>query len=485
MMRYINKNTNKQKGAALIEFVIVFPVLLMAFLGSLLVLLTMTARTAMERHIDDTLHVMSMDPMLWGAMPATGCNLESSSNVCNTSEGNDICGRINKYRDDILCQAGRVLFTTSGPGHGLAFLPGVFERNVLDPVTGFVGSNLVTVANPEIIMPSPLAGQSLEDAYSEQPIRINAQFLVDLPLPWGLPDIEVTVNAARFFEVPSDSSNPIPRDCNGIIQGMPGYGLGGCDCSARPNQVFDADLADCVSCPVGSLNLESLREQGVEDPTALGYVPDSNGCYYASNFCDPLGPAEIDFGFNNGNAKCKCLGQSTLNEEEDQCICEEYRLNNIVFPSTYDEASNTCICDFEQVTDELCREQVGSEDAIVDRTNSGFGCNCTCSNTCPEGFQLDSRAGHKDQGCECVPCPPGKCGRDPVEDTCELECRAPAIPNRACRDCVCPDIDCGIFSESRPEAADNCSCESTCAPCTGLGPDGKCSIITCDTEGVS
>ncbi len=355
MFYKFKKKSNYNKGATLVEFALVVPIILLVFFSGLFIMFIYSAKESANRISDDLLQKMTIDPGFYYAISERlnhdvggFCNFENPnsepcpstySGDCNLLKdfcdtGSIIAGpfdgtnphlerfkSVDVYRDEIRETLLSLFFKPVANEAGSFGLPATVEvtrqvdiccKGVTCPVSTY------RIRNPEIIFPCPLTAGKPEDAFNLEPIRIKVHANYQVPFLKIL-NIPVEINSARYYEPPLRLASGIPLDCEGnSIEGDASLDPV-CSCSHINNAVFNTANAQCEPCLGDSVNHES---DGYDyNPDTACFHPNDETCRRIYGINDP------NFGTNE-EGKCTCdeaLGLETVigaDGSVEECGCK-------------------------------------------------------------------------------------------------------------------------------------------------------------------
>ena len=341
------------------------------------------------------------------------------------------------------------------------------ETRVLETATRLVGASFIGLntsdsglahlkSEPTLIRPTPQAGQTMKDALQSSTMSINLEATITPFLPF-LPKFTVAGKAVGFREPRSEISLPIPVDCKGNPIGSEGY-FSDCPCDGVQNSIWNEETRECEAC----LNGKQAEDGSCRCPTL-------------TECQQQLGPRGYVSWYGNAeNCNCKCGGGAGF-DENGQCNCLDGKIfQSISGPSGY----GVCQClPEDQVTQEQCEQKYPGLPVSVTadkcRCFCDLGCGprtgpklvqraCACECVDPEKFEWTG----PDSGCECknrdqaANCASGYVwDEESCSCLCNLPCNSPGSLNTT--DCTC---SCGPGITA--DASGNC-------PDIGGGDDDK------------
>ncbi len=375
---------NGETGVAFLEFVIVFPVLMLIFLA----------------FVD------------FGRYAYTKNIVEAAANrallLASTIEGlEDEPGAEGSRHEEAKARVEAV---------ALDFVLGTF-------LSQDEGSYAKLEGLPELVIPKASIGQSIRQVLQSEPmvVEIDAVIVPFLPV---LPLLSIKGKSVGFREPSSDVSLPIPVDCLGNPAGSDSF-YDYCPCEGA-NEKWEASTRACKSCGVGG----EVRTSGTS-------------CSCSNELCQAeMGPNSY-VAYSGGLCPCKCpSGLST--DSAGECSCPEGK--NVVGSGSSskcncaddDEWTDArCQDEYTPVNAVATSDLCGCKCAAVTcgtymmQTNLAGGCGCVCWNG-----NLET----KDGGTRCDCKNPETCQNDRFylnRGDCKCKCKFSCTNGTMQDDCSC------------------------------------------------
>ncbi len=385
-----------QRGVAFLEFVIVFPVLVMIFLA----------------FVD------------FGRYAYTKNIVEAGANrallLASTIEGlEDEPDAVDSRHEEAVERVEQVAYD---------FVTSTF---VTDDENGWAKLK----ERPTLVLPSDSVGASMRERLQAAPMQIRLQAEI-IPLLPVLPPLTINGLAVGYREPSSDVSLPIPVDCLGNPAGTESF-YDFCTCEGA-NEKWDSSARACKSCGDGG----EVDLGGTMCNCADEFCQDGMGRFSYSDDVGGICRCKCADGTSAGaDGKCACpsdkvpvgSGESTVCHcsgddkfDDARCAAKYPGSTNVV------ATSNECGCQ--------CGPNNCSSRPWMKQGGLGQGCECVCVNNKLKQFDNGNR-------CDC-PNPPSCTGtwrlsRGSCQCYCSLKCPHGTVQP----DCTCKcDVDDSIRS---------------------------------------
>lgn len=383
---YTGVDEKDQDGVAFLEFVIVFPVLVLIFLA----------------FVD------------FGRYAYTKNIVEAGANrallLASTIEGlEDEPNDVNSRHDEAVARVEQVAYD---------FVTSTF---VTDNEQGWAKLK----SGPTLRMPEDSLGASMRERLQAAPMRIEIQAEI-VPLLPVLPPLQINGLAVGYREPSSTVSLPIPVDCLGNPAGSDSF-YDFCACEGA-NEKWDATSRTCKSCgeggevDIGGLQCNCADEfcRGGMGPysyadevagicrckCASGTTPDASGRCACPPDKTPVGSGQ--------STTCHCDGDTKY--DDARCRAEHPGASNIR------ATSNKCGCE--------CAPRGCNNKPWMKQGSIAQGCKCVCVNNTLTQFDNGNR-------CDCPNPPtcvnPWKLSRGNCQCYCSLSCAHGTVQP----DCTC------------------------------------------------
>jgi len=477
----IKKILNKKlfstsRGATLVEFAIVVPLLLLVLFGIISIAMVYQAKSALEKGAEQGLAVASVIPDLE----------DTEAPSFNT-------------------------ITTQVREEALAHPLSVFFENGVDDLGGSAtpGTSRIVEANLDLF-PDPELPPDLTDHFSDNPISMELVAEVDT-LFWFLPSITLRALAVGYREPRFLSSLPRPFVCD--PDGPPGAIKEidfnseipeQCPCpdTSDPRVIFNADSGTClcasplvdIGTPEGPLHENPERCICSDADREISYDPVACVC----RSCEDLGWVGADGPVDTGDdCVCSCPEPFQGEVQSDgttHCICPEVAFETC--PSQYIVEGEQCVCNSDCVAaaceamepPKVLNSSCGCSNCLsalscdaepsinkcqIIEGSQGHGqcrCNSSLVRSCCHAKNAPYKGATDSQGCG-----HGNCGCGPT-------CPGNQVINPSTEECECPpgspsEAECN--SQGQPYNPELCECDPACTDGQVL-IEGSCQCPECE-----